>query len=162
PIRAGNHLDPAPTPTPESIVTRPRKDTAMFRTLMTSLHRPSSKTTRPAPRAARPALESLEQRDLMAASIGPSGIVIQGTAGNDSASVSERTDWWGNRYFDVTLNGTKTTFWSGSLPGNSVTFSGLDGNDTFANNTSSLRAFAYGGNGNDTIYGGINSDYLSG
>jgi hypothetical protein len=119
----------------------------------------SAKTRKPADRF-RPGLENLEGRDLMAASLVGGNLVIQGTAGNDSATVTT-TNRLGLSLVKVTENGTNSYFFRGAITG-SIYFYGYAGNDYFNNCVGSLRAIAYGGAGNDTLWGDAGNDYLYG
>lgn len=81
-------------------------------------------------------------------------IVIEGTAGDDSANVSVS-----GSNFIVDLNGTSYTFAAPRVTG--FVFKGLAGNDSFTNN--SIRpSLGYGGSGDDLMVGGSSTDKFFG
>lgn len=115
-------------------------------------------TSQPASRR-RPQLsvESLSDRIVPATGIlrNSLGIVtIEGTAGNDQSNISVSGS-------DVTisLNNTSTIFSVSKVRG--LVFKGLNGDDTFINN-SGIPSQAFGGNGNDTLVGGSATDTFFG
>src|SRR4029078_4394960 len=79
-------------------------------------------------------------------------LVITGTAGDDSATVSVS-----GKNVVVDFNGVTSTF----SKVRSIVFKGLDGNNTFVNNTS-LPSKAEGGSGNDALTGGAAADAFFG
>ncbi len=104
----------------------------------------STKTLR-----ARPTLESLEDR------LAPAALVINGTNGNDTVSVSMDAG-----RIRVDKNGQPPAFYS-TRTYDRIVFNGFAGNDRFINNTA-VRCTAFGMTGNDTLIGGSNDDYLDG
>jgi hypothetical protein len=121
-------------------------------------------------RKARPGLEPMERRDLMAASIvlDSSGVLnLFGTPQHDRAEVSIQ----GNSLVAtldssavsgpgaVYVNLDHKVFTPSSVK--MVIFYGSDGDDSFANNTA-IRSQALGDAGNDTLIGGTGPDVLSG
>jgi Ca2+-binding RTX toxin-like protein len=106
-------------------------------------------------------VEGLEDRKLMTASINTAGtLVISQTNGHDTAYVGLE----GNRYV-VTEGGSasarKTYFNASHVTSGLVAYYGYGGNDTFRNYTS-LRTYAWGGDGNDSLFGGSGNDNLYG
>lgn len=83
-------------------------------------------------------------------------IVIYGTWGNDDVSVSTDT-----RKVYVEVNNRSTAFWRSQVRG-AVFFWGYGGNDKFSNFYSNLPSVAFGGPGNDRLYGGSNADFFRG
>ncbi len=81
-------------------------------------------------------------------------LIINGTAGNDVATVSIL-----NSQVQVTLNGYSRYFSTSSVK--KVLFYGGAGADTFTNATA-YKAVAHGGAGADTLTGGSNADVLYG
>lgn len=81
-------------------------------------------------------------------------VVIEGTAGNDSASISVS-----GSNFLVELNGITTIFSVSRVK--SFVFKGLEGDDIFTNN-SSRPSIGYGGSGNDIMVGGASTDKFFG
>lgn len=126
----------------------------MFAKLFNRLSRSAAKPVR----RFRPDIESLETREVPAASISSGVLVINGTSANDSVVVNPV----GSALVKVTFNGQNQYFARSAITANKVVFNGGDGNDYFNNNLASLRVVAYGGNGNDTMYGDNNSDVLFG
>lgn len=119
----------------------------------------SSKTTLQATKSrhARLSVESLGDRIVPATGIlrNALGIVtIEGTALDDSSTVSVS-----GKDVSISLNNTSATFPLAKVRG--LVFKGLNGNDSFTNN-SSIAATAYGGNGNDVLTGGAAADALFG
>lgn len=102
-------------------------------------------------------LETLGERIAPATGIFRSalGIVtIEGTAGDDTSKVSVS-----GKDVTVTLNSTSATFPLAKVRG--LVFKGLNGNDSFTNN-SSLPSTGFGGNGDDTLTGGSAADQFFG
>lgn len=106
-------------------------------------------------------MESLEDRRLLAGSIDLDGGVlrIDGTSADDTAYVKTLS----SGIIKVTLSHNGQTHARYFHPStiNSIRFIGGDGNDYFRNDTD-IRSHAVGNNGNDTLIGGSNYDYLSG
>jgi Ca2+-binding RTX toxin-like protein len=89
-------------------------------------------------------------------------ILIHGTAANDNVSVSFLSNSTQAGYL-VQANGTTHWFDKAQVTGDFVSFYGFDGHDTFSNAANSqLGAIVFGGNGNDTIRGGVKDDILDG
>jgi Ca2+-binding RTX toxin-like protein len=65
-------------------------------------------------------------------------------------------------YYRVIENGSSTWHKASKVYNGSVNFKGYGGNDTFDLGTSRLRAWAEGGDGNDTLLGHNNHDTLMG
>lgn len=105
---------------------------------------------------ARPEVEGLEDRQMMAANLLPSGhLVINGTNGNDVAVVQQINPF----VVRVTDNGVNKFFLKSAIK--QVDFYGWNGNDYFRNDTN-ISSYARGGNGNDILIGGSNRDWLFG
>jgi hypothetical protein len=105
----------------------------------------------------RLALETLGERVMPASGIFRSslGIVtIEGTAGDDVSQVSVS-----GRDVTVTLNSQTSTFALGKVKG--LVFKGLNGDDSFTNNTN-FASTAFGGNGDDSLTGGNATDLFFG
>ena len=125
-------------------------------------------TTKSTPAAARPAtalqskpqLETLEQRQVMSATIISGDLYVYGNNANNSATVDYQT-FSGVGYYKVVQDGATQYFAASRVTGGDVAFYGYDGNDYFNNNTG-LRTYAWGMNGNDTLLGSYNSDQLDG
>ena len=122
--------------------------------------RPVTSSPRPAARRTRLGVESLEQRDLMAAFAWVDGLYVGGTSGNDTIRVSDTTGLFGIRLYQVDVNGSTSHFIS-SLTVNRLIVNGQDGHDVIVNSTS-MPMTANGGNGNDFLQGGSGHDTLSG
>jgi hypothetical protein len=136
---------------------------------LVSEHNSHSNRSR-ARRKARSGFDVLESRDLMTAGIAfnnVNGIVtITGSSLNDVATVSVV-----NKQVQVSLisYGTQPPYLAnfsdlksyavGSVK--EIVFYGLDGNDTFTNNTS-IKSYADGGYGDDVLNGGSGDDFLIG
>lgn len=109
------------------------------------------------PRQTRLSVESLGERIVPATGIlrNSLGIVtIEGTTQDDSSTISVS-----GRDVTISLNSTSVTFPLSKVRG--LVFKGLDGNDSFTNN-SSIGSTAYGGNGNDVLTGGAAADTFFG
>ncbi|MCA9212473.1 MAG: hypothetical protein KDB27_05380 [Planctomycetales bacterium] len=121
-------------------------------------------------------VESLENRELMAADISFANnvISIQGTNANDVVSVAidaGNTSGIFNHLDDQVVVSVQTgrsqvteSFprYKGFLSNvNSISFNGNDGNDRFQNNTN-ITSIAVGGNGDDVLIGGTGNDTLVG
>ncbi len=83
-------------------------------------------------------------------------IVINGTESGDHATATQSASG-----LVVNLNGADYHFNNTSIDGARILFYGKGGNDVFSTNTS-LRVFAFGGAGNDTLSGGSSADFLDG
>lgn len=107
----------------------------------------------------RPALESLENRDLMAAYLSGGNLVIAGTSGNDTVTVHD----YSASYYRVNFNGSNQYFLKSAITTGNTFFYGYEGNDYFNSYVpTALRNVCYGGNGNDTLIGYNNTDWLYG
>ncbi len=126
----------------------------MFAKLLNRLTRSATKPLR----RFRPAIESLETREVPAAALSAGTLVINGTAAHDNVVVNT----FGSSLVKVTMNGANQYFFRSSITTNKVVFSGGNGNDYFNNNLASFRVVAYGGAGNDTMWGDNNNDILYG
>jgi Ca2+-binding RTX toxin-like protein len=117
----------------------------------------------PAPRRLLLAVESLECRLVPTASVWIAGghLFIAGTGAADTVKVDYMASGTLGNFIRVTGNGTYSLFKVNAVSAGDVKFWGYDGNDTFQNLTN-LRAFAYGGNGSDTLIGGAKNDTLDG
>lgn len=110
-----------------------------------------------------PQVEALHDRLTPSTFVSGGHLIIHGTVGNDLVSVTLTSDSYKvtESRLDLYFPSTRVTY----VPITSVTgdlvFKGFDGNDSFTNSTA-LRTFAYGGNGNDTLIGGTNQDVLYG
>ena len=124
-----------------------------------SWHRP----TRSGPARTRfaPRVEALEARDVPTSAVINGNLVIRQSSLSDEATVRGV----GTTLLVVTEKIGTFSFTPRSIPRASVTgrivYYGLGGNDTFINNTA-LRSAAYGGAGNDRLYGGTNTDWFHG
>lgn len=103
-------------------------------------------------------LESLESRQLLSASYNAStqALVVNGSAGNDAITLSNRSGW-----LSVIENGV-TTFANWASKVRSITVYGNAGNDTIKAHTLTQTAWIYGGSGHDNLYGGLAADGLVG
>jgi Ca2+-binding RTX toxin-like protein len=153
----------------------------LFKTLA-ERHRSARNLRQPATRRARPVLEGLEVRDLKAASLANGTLAIVGSAAANRVTVEYDTRLTPSRYDDRI---TVSEFNGGpfgqihhfpiytflySTPGGAnvyrdniskISFDGLDGDDTFVNETD-IDSIAYGGAGNDWLIGGYGQDGLYG
>src|SRR5262249_22505015 len=102
----------------------------------------------------------LEDRRVPAAFISNGVLVIEGTPSNDAVMVSD-TAVGGVPTVQVELNGAVSLFTRSAITANKVQFQGGSGADSFYNLTF-LNAFAYGGDGNDTLYSEAGRDTLNG
>lgn len=114
-----------------------------------------------------PAVETLEDRNLPAgiAGINSAGtLVIRGTSGHDTATVSNFTDRYGRAWYQVAINGARSYFRPSQVTSGIVAFVGYGGNDYFANRLSRyvLWTRAWGDAGNDTLVGSSRPDTLWG
>ncbi|MFO0878256.1 MAG: C2 family cysteine protease [Gemmataceae bacterium] len=106
------------------------------------------------------ALESLETRNLLSATLVGSDLTIEGGSGNDVAYVESKLIN-GVETLQVKLNGEVTTFDPNQVQ--KIYFYGKDGNDTFtAAQTLNIGVIAHGGAGRDTLIGGAAADALHG
>ncbi len=145
------------------------------------LKRPAT-TLRRAAQSARPSLESLDARDLMAVGLANGVLSIQGTNVADHVKVSIDNRGTAYAYDDkvvvkVTTAGqayqvhslgrykieagpnVPAPYWKAQI--HTVSFRGYAGNDSFLNNTS-IASTAFGGDGNDNLAGGSSNDRLYG
>lgn len=103
-------------------------------------------------------LETLENRMNPSSYISTGGdLVVIGTSASDSITVHQQSGW-----FRVVENGVTTWYASSRVWGGDVYVYGRDGNDYVNNYASSLRLQGYGENGNDTLIGDAQNDYLNG
>ncbi|MFO0878257.1 MAG: C2 family cysteine protease [Gemmataceae bacterium] len=106
------------------------------------------------------ALESLETRNLLSATLLDGVVTIDGGSGNDVAYVGSRVIN-GVNTLEVKLNGEVTTYDPSQVQ--QIRFNGYAGSDTFtAAQNLTISVVAYGGMGRDTLIGGAGSDYLYG
>ena len=82
-------------------------------------------------------------------------LTVNGTAGNDTASLSDA-----GAVLTAKLGGSSMVFFS--PPVTSAVLNGNDGNDTLTYTSSTRAGQVFGGNGNDTITGSVVSDSLDG
>jgi hypothetical protein len=108
---------------------------------------------------ARLQVENLEDRRMMSVSSFVSGghLYINGDAANNQVTVSD----YGATLVKVTADGVNKYFAKSAIAYNDAIFHGGNGDDKFSNG-SSLRAVAFGDNGNDTLNGGKGNDLLVG
>jgi Ca2+-binding RTX toxin-like protein len=109
----------------------------------------------------RPSVEALGDRLVPAVTLSGGEIYITGTDGNDSAVADYVYLGSGNYGVRITENGNTGTQIPLSQVTGRIIFYGYGGNDYFANNTS-LRTYAHGGEGSDSLYGGASNDTLIG
>lgn len=105
------------------------------------------------------ALESLESRQLMSASLYAGTLTVSGSAYGDSIQVSRTTGPLYNT-INVIENGVTTTFNASSV--SSIRVYGNGGNDSLAIGAGVGGAYLNGGDGNDYLYGGSGADSLDG
>jgi hypothetical protein len=109
-------------------------------------------------------MEALEDRALLSTYIANGDIHIDGSTYNDSVLV-ERVLVQKTAFFKVThsnpMGNQVSLFQASTVTGGDVWFEGLAGDDTFEN-TTALRTYASGGDGNDSLRGGSYVNYLSG
>lgn len=103
-------------------------------------------------------LEVLENRLVPSVTLSQGILTINGGSGNDTVVIDQNAS---TGALKVTENGTVHSYTNAQVFGQMVIFYGNDGNDSFTNN-STLSSHAYGGNGNDTMYGGYRRDLLDG
>ena len=108
----------------------------------------------------KPKLETLEERQVMSATVISGDLYIYGNNANNTVTVNYQT-YSGVGYFKITENGANSYIAASRVTGGDVAFYGYDGNDYFNNNTG-LRTYAWGMNGNDTLLGSYNADVLDG
>jgi Ca2+-binding RTX toxin-like protein len=141
-------------------------------------HKTRGSRSRPAPvrREARLLMEELECRLVPTITVSPiphvdaSGVlIISGLNGNDSVRVEHVNGkyqvfgWTDGVAWKPTNAVTgRTEFSESQVFGKRVIFNGYGGDDSFVNATSTLRAEAYGGDGNDKLTGGGMNDILNG
>lgn len=114
----------------------------------------------------RPALESLESRQLLAADIAPyleeGMLIIEGSPADDAISIRYASPGTDTGYTEAryvvraTQSGLNGEAFFNFNPDEiqKIVFRGNQGNDHFRNHTN-LPLLAFGGPGNDTIYGGL-------
>jgi Ca2+-binding RTX toxin-like protein len=132
--------------------------------ILESLSRKTSTTSRPASRQVRPSMESLEKRELLAGNIflNSTGLLtIDGTMLADKVDVQIV-----NNMVKVTMSqpGQNLPVTTASFAMSKVThivFHGFDGDDVFTNWTK-IDSDAFGGKGNDVLRGGSGRDRLFG
>src|SRR4051812_41255331 len=110
---------------------------------------------------AKVALETLEDRLALSSFASGGNLYVYGTNNADTVTVKYET-YSGVGYYHVTDNGVNSYYYSGNVYNSNVVFYGYAGNDYFNNYAGSLRAYAYGMDGNDTLIGDANNDYLDG
>jgi hypothetical protein len=139
--------------------------------LFPGLARRTERTVRrPESRKSELAVETLEAREVPAASVTQWGeLVVDGTWGRDNAVVNRVTlyDSYGlvqipRDYYRVTMNGQTQDFVASAVHSGRVYFYGYGGDDYFCNNVAALQTIAYGHDGNDTLWGDGGSDWLFG
>lgn len=111
----------------------------------------------------KPHLETLEGRDCPAVGVSviAGDLIIEGTNYdyyNDYVTV----DYYNSSYISVNFNGGIQYFAKSQLTTGNIFFHGYAGNDYFSNNMGSMRSWAYGGTGNDTLIGDALVDSLFG
>lgn len=114
-------------------------------------------------------MTALEAREVPA-SLSGGVLMIDGTSGNDTVTVSNTTVpiflvGGGVNYVagvQVTQNGVSQSFIRGFITQDRVEFRGYGGDDYFDNNVDSMTSYADGGSGNDTLYGAAVFDDLDG
>jgi Ca2+-binding RTX toxin-like protein len=110
----------------------------------------------------RPELETLEARANPSVYISTTGdLVVLGTNGNDHIAVNPTTVS-GRPAYQVYLNGSTTNVLASQVTSGKVYLYGYGGNDFMTNNVGTLRTYADGGAGNDTILGDAGNDTLFG
>jgi Ca2+-binding RTX toxin-like protein len=119
--------------------------------------------TTPARPSFRPQVEGLEDRRVMSANLVGSTLVINGSNGGDTVILSYKRIGFFNfvrvqETFDGFIQRDKH-FLASRV--SQISFTGRDGDDTLENNTA-IRSWAYGGNGQDTFYGGSKNDWFHG
>ena len=104
-------------------------------------------------------VESLEQRDLMAANVFGNALVVYGTTANDTIAISKPLNFFGPATIAIDMNGSRRLVNAAGIT--EIRAYGNDGNDLIQNNTN-LGMTAYGDAGDDTIIGGSFGDRIFG
>ena len=129
--------------------------------MLTAIRNLLSRRSDPRPQTrARLGVESLDERVVPAVYTSNGHLIITGTSGSDSVTVSEGY----NKDWTVYVNGRSTSIAKSRVWANHVQFHGGAGNDYFSFSTGqeSLRLIAYAGSGNDQIFGGRMGDLIYG
>ena len=107
----------------------------------------------------RQAIEALEVRQMLSATVNAGILAIDGTAGNDAITVSTS-----GTTINVDVNGTPQSFDAADPmnPVSSIVVHGLAGNDTIDLSGASSNITAYGDGGDDVLISGAGNDYLDG
>jgi len=113
------------------------------------------------PRGATPAIENLEDRKLLSASLVNGILTVTGTSGADRIELQRRAD---KGQLKLELNGRETKFSLSSVK--KIVVNALGGNDfiEYSGRDGGLATpgLLNGGDGNDTIEGGLGNDTLLG
>jgi Ca2+-binding RTX toxin-like protein len=125
----------------------------MFQTLKSWLT--PARTAEPNPRRFAPQLEALADRLTPTVNLVSGHLIIHGTDANDWVSIAPS----GTNY-QVYENGVTRYIPRAAVTGD-VLFKGFGGSDRFDNSTA-LRSIAYGGAGDDALFGGSNADTFYG
>jgi RTX calcium-binding nonapeptide repeat (4 copies)/Calpain family cysteine protease len=118
----------------------------------------STPATRKVAPKLKPALETLEGRELMAAYIASGSLIVYGSNANDNLSVNN----YNASYVRVNSNSINQYFLKSAITTGNVFFYGYAGNDYMANNVGTLQSVMYGADGNDTLVGDAKTDWLYG
>jgi hypothetical protein len=117
---------------------------------------------RKVPASRRPLLETLEARQMLSVSVIKGALIINGTTGDDTITVSN--DPVTKKMLRVSVNGQLNGVDSVGLK--RINISGLEGNDLVlidqSNGAITLPVNVAGGSGNDTMTGGSGADLLQG
>lgn len=108
----------------------------------------------------RLALETLEDRLVLSATVMNGNLYVYGTAKSDVITVTPTT-MGGKAAYKVVDNGVTKTYAASAIPGGKVYLYGGAGHDKLTNATK-LQTIAYGQDGNDVIHGGKGNDMLDG
>jgi hypothetical protein len=128
--------------------------------LFAKLFRRAPKTIRsPKPNRTRLGLTTLEAREVPAAYLSGGSLVIDGTSGPDTVTVTETTGFIA--CVQVVQNGSTQTFLRSSITTGQLYFRGYAGNDVFQMGCY-LAAYADGGTGSDVLSGSPLGDTLIG
>ena len=118
----------------------------------------SNKQTRNSQPKASNGYETLESRRMLASiflDTATGELFISGGSGNDVGALVASGD-----QVEASITGVESqTFNASEIE--TVTFIGNDGNDSLTNSTD-IRSFFFGGNGNDRLLGGSNDDFING
>jgi Ca2+-binding RTX toxin-like protein len=130
--------------------------------LLKHLFAPPVSPRRQAPRA-KLAVEPLEGRDLLAASLAGGVLTVTGTQHNDTIRVSRNggTIWVEESYDAGGFGGTGVSSYVASQV-SKVVINGYDGNDSLNMHGVSAAGEISGGRGNDSLYGGLLADKVYG